>query len=167
MLGAGFLAGITGCISSNKSYDTTKDSADINIDPTDSDSGTSQADSSDTHSENTQECLSSSMQLSLTAYPHLKTIGGSAIISFPDDFAYILIVCVGLQDWIGVWKICTHGNCDVEWAEDLELIRCPCHNSLFDWDGTVLQGPATRGLASFTVCLDEDGDTLNISRLPA
>ncbi len=55
-------------------------------------------------------------------------------------------------------RICTHTACDMApdklgaW-EDGELI-CRCHDSRFDSAGTVLKGPATRDLASYTVDFD-------------
>ena len=163
VLGWGMLAGSTGCLHSSSSDPkpaTELDSENLN----DPDTAT-RSDTGDTGLEVIEECLSASMQLQLDQYPELSMVGGSSVVSFPDDYVHILIVCVGINDWIAVWKICTHGTCDVEWADDLGLVRCPCHNSLFDWDGTVLQGPAERALASFTVCLDDDGRTLNIQRM--
>ena len=166
VLGLGVLAGSTGCLHSRDSEPTS--STDPNSGHLSDDSSTSVSDTSSDNSDSgidfVDECLSTSMQLQLSDYPELSMVGGSAVVSFPDDYVHILIVCIGMNDWIAVWKICTHGTCDVEWADYLGLVRCPCHNSLFDWDGTVLQGPATRPLASFDVCLDEDGRTLNIQR---
>ena len=162
VLGLGMLAGSTGCLRSSSSDpkpDTGPNSENLNVDTA------ALLDTGDTGLEPIEDCLSTSMQLQLDQHPELSMVGGSSVVSFPDDYVHILIVCVGINDWIAVWKICTHGTCDVEWAEDLGLVRCPCHNSLFDWDGTVLQGPAERALASFTVCLDDNGRTLNIQRV--
>lgn len=111
-----------------------------------------------------EDCTEQRMSLSLEDYPELTQVGGSCLVSFEQEFVHILVVCIGPEDWIAVWQICTHGNCNVEWADDLGLVRCPCHNSLFDIDGQVLQGPATRALSSFTVCLDEKTSTLYISK---
>ena len=162
VLGLGILAGSTGCLRSESSGPkpaTGPDSENLN----DADTAT-RSDTEDTGIESTEECLPTSMQLQLDQHPELSMVGGSTTVSFPDEYVHILIVCVGVNDWIAVWKICTHGTCDVEWADDLGLVRCPCHNSLFDWDGTVLQGPAERSLTSFTVCLDDNRRTLNIQR---
>ena len=99
-----------------------------------------------------EECLPQELSISLMDYPELTEVDGSALVSFPDQFVHLLVVCVAVQKWIAVWKICTHGSCDVEWDENRSAIRCPCHNSFFDLDGHVLQGPAQRPLKSYTVC---------------
>ena len=98
------------------------------------------------------DCTGSDLQLDLIDYPELLVVGGSQTVSFPEQFVHVLIICVSQDEWLAVWQICTHGNCEVEWDTDVALVRCPCHNSLFDWDGSVLQGPATRSLSTYEVC---------------
>ena len=158
LLGIGVLIGTSGCLTDSSPKQRPSSTPEpLEPDIVKTDTGT--ADTA------IPDCAESSMQVLLQDYPELTMVGGSTTISFPDDFAHVLIVCVAPQDWIAVWKICTHGNCDVEWADELALVRCPCHESLFDWDGTVLQGPATRSLTSFKVCLNDRGDGLNIHRI--
>ena len=41
---------------------------------------------------------------------------------------------------------CTHLGCAYHWDESKNEFLCPCHNSLFSMDGTVLAGPAPRPL---------------------
>lgn len=159
ILGLGILAGTSGCLTDSSPKSSS------NVPPEDhqeSDTGMLDTNTTDT---SIPDCSESSMQVLLQDHPELTMVGGSTTISFPDDFVHILIVCVAPQDWIAVWKICTHGNCDVEWADELGLVRCPCHDSLFDWDGTVIQGPATRSLTAFDVCLNTTGNSLNIHRM--
>ena len=79
-------------------------------------------------------------------------MGGTVYVSFPEQFVHLLVICVAEEEWVAVWKICTHGVCDVEWDSSLSLVRCPCHGSLFDVDGLVLQGPAVRDLKAYSVC---------------
>lgn len=55
--------------------------------------------------------------------------------------------------------ICTHRNCKLD-AEPDKTFYCPCHDSTFDPDGKVTQGPARRNLPEFTVSTDEKGDLL-------
>jgi Rieske Fe-S protein len=55
--------------------------------------------------------------------------------------------------------ICTHKKCKLV-AERDRSFYCPCHGSVFDADGKVLQGPARRDLPVFAVTTDENGKLL-------
>lgn len=41
---------------------------------------------------------------------------------------------------------CTHLGCSIEWNKEKEEFLCPCHHSMFDLKGEVLNPPATRPL---------------------
>jgi cytochrome b6-f complex iron-sulfur subunit len=49
---------------------------------------------------------------------------------------------------VAVGAVCPHEGCDVEWDRQ-EQFTCPCHNSIFALDGTVVQGPANKPLPLF------------------
>jgi Rieske Fe-S protein len=49
--------------------------------------------------------------------------------------------------------VCPHQGCNVDKVTG-ESVRCPCHGSTFALDGSVVQGPATSGLASRTVSVE-------------
>lgn len=51
--------------------------------------------------------------------------------------------------------ICTHLGCTVNPTP--EGFACPCHNSHYDVDGNVVQGPATRPLQTLQVKETPDG----------
>lgn len=43
-------------------------------------------------------------------------------------------------------SICPHLGCRYNWDDGKKLFVCPCHNSIYTIDGTVVSGPAPRGL---------------------
>lgn len=44
---------------------------------------------------------------------------------------------------------CTHLGCTVQWDNDEQLLRCPCHGSRFSDDGKVVKGPAKQPLSEY------------------
>ncbi len=44
---------------------------------------------------------------------------------------------------------CPHQGCNVLWQTDTGKFVCPCHNSQFARDGSLLQGPSKEPLAQF------------------
>ena len=51
----------------------------------------------------------------------------------------------------GLSTICPHRGCVVNWDGAGQRFVCPCHNSQFNPDGEVTQGPATTGLSRVMV----------------
>ncbi|HEY5374952.1 MAG TPA: Rieske (2Fe-2S) protein [Polyangiaceae bacterium] len=51
---------------------------------------------------------------------------------------------------------CTHAGCDV--SPSGTTLYCPCHGSLFNNNGEVLQGPAGSPLVHYAVTLDAGGN---------
>ena len=58
---------------------------------------------------------------------------------------------------------CTHLGCAYHWEENKNEFVCPCHNSIFSIDGSVVDGPATRSLDRYDTKLQ--GDKLLVGRL--
>lgn len=85
----------------------------------------------------------------LEDYPELESVGGSAAVSVDEALLHVVVVHYEPGCWAALWRVCTHGACEVYW-EDSVLV-CPCHGSEFDLDGTVLIGPATEALRAFPV----------------
>jgi cytochrome b6-f complex iron-sulfur subunit len=55
---------------------------------------------------------------------------------------------------IALGSKCTHQGCEVAWQED--LFACPCHGTKFNPDGSVVNGPATQPLTSYTAKIEGD-----------
>ncbi|RMH05825.1 MAG: ubiquinol-cytochrome c reductase iron-sulfur subunit [Nitrospirae bacterium] len=47
--------------------------------------------------------------------------------------------------------LCTHLGCGYRWEPERHQFHCPCHNSIFAIDGSVLAGPAPRPLDTLPV----------------
>ena len=54
-------------------------------------------------------------------------------------------------------SICTHRKCKLE-AEPDKTFYCPCHDSTFDAQGKVTEGPARRDLPVYDLATDEKGN---------
>jgi Rieske Fe-S protein len=60
------------------------------------------------------------------------------------------------RDFIAMSNICTHLGCRVRWIADKGSFFCPCHNGVFDAQGTVLSGPPPRPLDRYEVKVEGD-----------
>jgi cytochrome b6-f complex iron-sulfur subunit len=101
------------------------------------------------------------LRLELGDFPTLRAPGGAAAVQRPDELLNVWVLHLPNGCFTAVWRVCTHGACDVTPREGRELF-CPCHGSRFALDGRVLEGPATRALRTFTVT--RDGDALFLER---
>jgi len=53
--------------------------------------------------------------------------------------------------------LCTHVCCQLQYDQALKELGCPCHGSIFDSTGKVVQGPANVGLPKVTLTVDSNG----------
>jgi thiosulfate dehydrogenase (quinone) large subunit len=69
-----------------------------------------------------------------------------------------LAICPSTGDYVAYDAVCPHAGCTVGYFASANLIVCPCHGSEFEVaTGSVVQGPATRGLTPLTV-INDGGD---------
>lgn len=54
------------------------------------------------------------------------------------------------------WK-CVHLGCTVPWNSGAGEFHCPCHGSVFEYNGTRIAGPATRALDLMPTTVADDG----------
>ncbi len=60
--------------------------------------------------------------------------------------------------FIALSLICTHLGCTLK--ADETGFACPCHNSAFDADGKVMQGPAVKPLRSLRIEITDDNNLI-------
>jgi len=92
------------------------------------------------------------LKLSLSDYPSLKYVGGSAQLSISG--MKLIAVRRGDNDIVVFNRRCTHRGCSVQFNND--RFECPCHGSVYHADGSVLNGPAVRALEKFKVSFNQD-----------
>jgi Rieske Fe-S protein len=109
----------------------------------------------------------------LSDYPILSQPFGSVrlgvnavrpeIEPFPDGDYWPLLINRGENNEIYVLDSeCQHASCVVPTYDDFFFgMRCPCHGSTYDIDGSILSGPTERPLRQYEFVYDED-DTLTI-----
>lgn len=87
-------------------------------------------------------------------FPVLGVVGGS-LVGAPAGLGDTIIVArTEDQTFIALSDICTHRQCAVALdAGNIQLV-CPCHGSIFAYDGSVTAGPATKPLKRYTTTFD-------------
>lgn len=88
----------------------------------------------------------------------LQVSGGWLLI----QQAKMLVVNTGNSNFSALTSVCTHEGCDRSWTFSSNAFTCTCHNSRFDTEGNVLNGPATRPLQVFAAVLN--GLILTVTR---
>ena len=87
-------------------------------------------------------------------YSSLASVGGSIVESS------IIIMNTGDQ-FLALSSVCTHEGCEVSYNHGNSNLPCPCHGSVFNTTGSVLQGPASSPLRNYEVT--QEGDILSIA----
>ena len=102
------------------------------------------------------------VSIALADHPSLAAPGGAAAVQVPEALLDVVVVHQPEGCFVALWRDCTHGSCQVEYAPEQRALHCPCHGSLFEEDGAVREGPATEPLRAFPVA--REGDMLWIYR---
>jgi len=76
----------------------------------------------------------------------------ASVTPFPAGRFYLVRLTDG--GFIALSSICTHLGCTVPWNEKDKTFPCPCHASVFDMTGQVLNPPAPRALDLFRVTIE-------------
>jgi cytochrome b6-f complex iron-sulfur subunit len=75
-----------------------------------------------------------------------------SVTAFPTGRFYL--VCLPDGGFLALARECTHLGCTVPWLEDESRFVCPCHSSVFDIHGDVLDQPAPRALDYYAVRIE-------------
>ena len=75
-----------------------------------------------------------------------------SVTAFPAGKFYLVRLADG--GFLALHRQCTHLGCSVPWDEAAGRFACPCHASVFDLRGAVLQPPAPRPLDLFPIRIE-------------
>ena len=84
----------------------------------------------------------------------LNTSGGSKASNG------VVIVNAG-GTFTAVAERCTHSGCSVAYNQSSNEFVCPCHNGIFDINGSVVSGPPPSALKKYSVT--QNGNILTVS----
>lgn len=99
----------------------------------------------------------------LDGFPMLTEIGGSVVGKASGYADPIIIARVDDTTFAAVDAVCTHMQCTVSYNALNITFDCPCHDSSYEIDGTVIGGPAPRPLRSFAASCDGTQLTITLA----
>lgn len=85
---------------------------------------------------------------------NVPDVGGEPF-RFADGQFFVVHAEEGVQ---ALWWRCPHLGCTVPWDGGAERFVCPCHGSVYGYDGGLESGPATRAMDAFPVEVDDQGN---------
>lgn len=94
------------------------------------------------------------IDLTLPAYAALNNIGGFVVVQG-------IIVANTSGGYVALNSTCTHEDCTVGYNSSSNNFPCGCHGSVFATNGSVVNGPATIALKSYSI--SKSGDILTIN----
>ncbi len=65
---------------------------------------------------------------------------------------------------LAISRKCTHLGCAVPWVVERGRFECPCHASIFDSTGNVIQSPAPRALDIYLITLTHNRIMIDTSK---
>lgn len=76
-------------------------------------------------------------------YAALATTGGSAYCVMNDSNFPAIVTRIGQNELKAYSSKCTHAGCKINLPDGATAALCPCHDSLFNSSGKVINGPAS------------------------
>jgi len=84
-------------------------------------------------------------------------VGTPVYFEYPSGFPNMLMLQAD-GSLVAFSMLCTHVCCQLQYDSALKELGCPCHGSIFDATGKVLQGPANVDLPRVTLSVDASGN---------
>ncbi len=72
------------------------------------------------------------------------------------EIGAVLVTETKDKSLIAIDPTCTHAGCTVEWKEQKKSFICPCHQSKFKQDGTLIGGLASSNLGKYKVKVEKN-----------
>ncbi len=95
------------------------------------------------------------LDLNTPTYSSLKNPGEYVVVQG------IIVANTG-SGYVALSSTCTHNGCTIGYNLAANNFPCPCHGSVFSTTGSVVNGPATTPVKSYTVTVASDIITVNI-----
>ena len=86
----------------------------------------------------------------------------TTVTAFPRGRFYL--ACLEDGGFLALSRRCTHLGCTVPWDPVQRQFACPCHASVFDIRGDVIQSPAPRALDRFAVSIENNRVKVNVRK---
>jgi cytochrome b6-f complex iron-sulfur subunit len=86
----------------------------------------------------------------------------NTVTAFPQGRFYL--ACLDNGGFLALSRRCTHLGCTVPWDPEKKQFACPCHASVFDIRGDVIQSPAPRALDRFDVFIENNRVIVNTGK---
>ncbi len=83
-------------------------------------------------------------------------VGAPVYFDYPSGYPNVLFLQPD-GSLLALSMLCTHVCCALEYVQALKEFGCPCHGSIFDSTGKVVQGPANLNLPQVTLRVDANG----------
>lgn len=91
---------------------------------------------------------------SLTTAGPVDKFTPNSVTAFPRGQFYLARLKNG--GFLAISRRCTHLGCTVPWVAEEGRFICPCHRSVFDISGAVVQSPAPRALDIYPVIIENN-----------
>lgn len=73
----------------------------------------------------------------------------------------VLVIRKSSTEFVALSEKCTHQGCTVGYSTSNTRVECPCHGSVFNTNGGVINGPASSPLRKYSVT--QNGTVLTIN----